>query len=95
MDRNNFTNTQLSNYIYSIHDRVLKSVKQIEKQQKLARRWRTGETKFKAAALSLETRRKESVLETTYSCAVERMFLISLKNKYAGNDATKLKMFIN
>jgi hypothetical protein len=64
--------------------RVLKAVKIIEKHQKVSRRWKTGEDKFNAAACSLELRRQESVIETTYSSAVERMFLISLKNKYAG-----------
>ncbi|XP_028415964.1 uncharacterized protein LOC114539523 [Dendronephthya gigantea] len=72
--------------------KVLKAVQRIEKQQKLKKRWKTGESKFNAAAISLEQRRQESVMELTYSSAVERMFLISLKNKYADGQAIAVKL---
>ena len=66
--------------------RVEKTVRATEKKQKLSRRWRAGDVKFNAAAISLESRRQESVIERTYASAVERIFLISLKNKCAGDE---------
>jgi hypothetical protein len=63
----------------------MKTVKSIEKCNKLSKRWRPGEAQFNAAALCLENQRRETVVEQTYNMAVERVFLISLKRKYAGN----------
>ena len=65
--------------------RVVKLVENTERRQKVLKRWKPGEGKFNAAALSLEMRRNEAVIESTYALANERMFLISLKKKYAGN----------
>ena len=67
---------------------MLKLVENIEKRKKVSKRWKAGDTKFYTAALALEVMRKEEVVESTYSLAIERMFLITLKNKYAGNSAT-------
>lgn len=72
----------------------MKVVQSTEKRQKVSKRWKTGEKRFNAAALSLELKRQEAVMETTYSSAVERMFLISLKNKYAGNKLLNFKINI-
>lgn len=67
---------------------MLKLVENIEKRKKVSKRWKAGDTKFNTAALALEVMRKEEVVESTYSLAIERMFLITLKNKYAGNSVT-------
>ncbi len=67
---------------------MLKIVENIEKRKKVSKRWKAGDTKFNTVALALEVMRKEEVVESTYSLAIERMFLITLKNKYAGNSAT-------
>ena len=67
---------------------MLKLVENIEKRKKVSKRWKAGDTKFSTAALALEVMRKEEVVESTYSLAIERMFLISLKNKYAGKSVT-------
>ena len=64
--------------------RVTKQVENIERRKKVAKRWKPGEREFNTAAFSLELKRNESVIESAFSLAIERMFLVSLKNKYAG-----------
>ena len=64
---------------------MLKLVENVEKRQKLSKRWKAVDARFNSASLTLEIMRKEAVVESTYSLAIERTFLISLKNKYAGN----------
>lgn len=62
----------------------MRIVKNIENSNKVSRRWKPGESQFNASALCLEQERRNTVVEQTYSLAVERLFLISLKRKYAG-----------
>ncbi|XP_028411851.1 uncharacterized protein LOC114534588 [Dendronephthya gigantea] len=76
---------------------VMKTLKSIEKCNKLPKRWKPGEAHFNAAALGLENQRRDTIVEQTYNMAVERMFLISLKRKYSDGQAiaTKLSKQIN
>lgn len=56
----------------------------IEKSQKVKQRWKVGEAMFNSAALTVEKTRRERAIERMYALAVERVFLLSLKRKYAG-----------
>ena len=62
----------------------MKIVATIEKDHKIKKRWKAGEPKFTAAALSVEQERRNHTTRRLYALAVERLFLISLKKKYAG-----------
>ncbi|XP_028416463.1 uncharacterized protein LOC114540544 [Dendronephthya gigantea] len=72
--------------------RVVKLVENTERRHRVLKRWKPGERKFNAAALSLEMSRNEAVIESTYALANERMFLISLKKKYADGQAIVIKL---
>ncbi|XP_046855989.1 uncharacterized protein LOC124449088 [Xenia sp. Carnegie-2017] len=72
--------------------KVTKQVENIERRKKVAKRWKPGEREFNTAALSLELKRNESVIESAFSLAIERMFLVSLKNKYADGQAIAVKL---
>ena len=63
---------------------VLKIIASTEKVYKVQERWKVGDKNFNSAALCVEQGRRNHVMERIYSMAVERMFLISLKQKYAG-----------
>ena len=73
--------------------RVIKSLKGTERSQNISKRWKPGEKRFNATALSLENQRRECILEQTFNLAVERTFLISLKRKYAGKMKFALKWY--
>lgn len=63
---------------------TLKVVATIEKSYNVQQRWKLGDENFNKAAISIEEDRRSRTTERLYSLAVERMFLISLKRKYAG-----------
>ncbi|XP_028404241.1 uncharacterized protein LOC114537187 isoform X4 [Dendronephthya gigantea] len=71
---------------------ILKIVMGIEKSYKVHPRWRMGEEKFNVAALSVLRDRRNQALEKLYSLAVERMFLLNLKRKYADGQAIAEKV---
>jgi hypothetical protein len=70
----------LTNVIFS----VLKIIASTERVHKVQERWNVGEENFNSAALCVEQGRRNRVIERIHAMAVERMFLISLKRKYAG-----------
>ena len=70
----------LTNVIFS----VLKIIASTERVHKVQERWKVGEENFNSAALCVEQGRRNRVMERIHAMAVERMFLISLKRKYAG-----------
>ncbi|XP_046861239.1 uncharacterized protein LOC124454475 isoform X2 [Xenia sp. Carnegie-2017] len=72
--------------------KVTKQVENIERRKKVTKRWKPWEREFNTAALSLELKRNESVIESAFSLAIERMFLVSLKNKYADGQAIAVKL---
>ncbi|XP_028416218.1 uncharacterized protein LOC114540132 [Dendronephthya gigantea] len=63
--------------------RTLKTVESMERKHHVIRRWKVGDVKYNTAVRSLEEDRKNRVLESLYSLAVERAFLLTLKKKYA------------
>ncbi|XP_028416359.1 uncharacterized protein LOC114540363 [Dendronephthya gigantea] len=71
---------------------VTKIVRNIEKSNKVSKRWKPGEKHFNASALCLEEQRRSTVVDQTYNLAVERLFLISLKRKYSDGQAIASKL---
>lgn len=55
-----------------------------EKSHKVQERWNVGEEKFNSAALSVIEESRNRAIGKIYAIAAERMFLLSLKRKYAG-----------
>eukprot|EP00794_Sanderia_malayensis_P001316 gene1316-1462_t len=60
------------------HDAV-----QIEKTNKISKRWKSGEKEFRDALHSFEQKKKVGFLTKARSEAVERVFHLSLKKKYS------------
>ncbi len=68
-----------TNVIFS----VLKIIASTEKVHKIQERWKVGEENFNSAALCVEQGRRNCVMKQIHAMAIKRMFLISLKRKYA------------
>ncbi|XP_028403401.1 uncharacterized protein LOC114526098 [Dendronephthya gigantea] len=71
---------------------TLKVVATTEKSYKVLQRWKLGDENFNKAAISIEEERRSCTNERLYSLAVERMFLMSLKKKYADGQAIAAKL---
>ena len=69
---------------------ILKLLSTTEKNKKVQQRWKLGDANFNAAAISIEVDRRSHTTERLYSLATEKMFLISLKRKYAGTGVAEL-----
>ena len=63
---------------------MLKVIVKTEKIHKVQQRWSVGEEKFNSAALCVIQETRNRAIGKIYAIAVERMFLLSLKRKYAG-----------
>jgi hypothetical protein len=81
----NFTATTLF-ILITLNFRTLKIINSIERKNQVKRRWKVGEMQYNSAVRVLEEERKNRVLENLYTLAVERVFLLTLKRKYAGNE---------
>ena len=63
---------------------MLKVIAKTERVHKVKQRWNVGEEKFNSAALCVIQDTRDRAIGKIYAIAVERMFLLSLKRKYAG-----------
>ena len=72
--------------IFRLHSlkRIEKTLSGVEKRNGVGTRWKIGEQAFESLMNRLKTKKQHACLLTLHRIALERIFLLELKAKYAG-----------